>query len=116
MRRVALAASALLIVLSLQGCTEDPGQQESTGTPSVEVRFEDGEASPVERVRVEPGEELEVVVKADEPGSLHVHTDPEQELDYTAGTTTLTLTIDEPGVVDVESHELEAVVLQLEVG
>lgn len=117
MRRAALAASALLAVLTLQGCSEDPApQQESTGTTSVEITIEDGQASPMERVEVEPGEELELVVKADEPGSLHVHTDPEQELDYTAGTTTMTLTIDEPGVVDVESHELEAVVLQLEVG
>lgn len=117
MRRVALVASALLAVLSLQGCGEDPEQQqESAGTPSAEITIENGEASPLERVEVEPGEELELVVKADEPGSLHVHTEPEQELEYTAGTTTLTLTIDEPGVVDVESHELEAVVLQLQVG
>ena len=116
MRRVALAASALLAVLSLQGCSEEPAQQESAGATSVEITIENGEAPPLERVQVETGEEVELVVKADEPGSLHVHSDPEQELDYTAGTTTLTLTIDEPGVVDVESHELETLVLQLEVG
>jgi FtsP/CotA-like multicopper oxidase with cupredoxin domain len=61
------------------------------------------------------GEEVEVVVKSDTEGSLHVHSNPEQELDYGAGTTTLKLTIEDPGVVEVESHELETTVLQLEV-
>ena len=117
MRRVALAASALLAVFILQGCSDEPEQQESAATTtSVEITIKAGEASPLERVQVEPGEEVELVVKADEPGSLHMHTSPEDELDYTAGTTTLTLIIDEPGVVDVEAHELEALVLQLEVG
>ena len=116
MRRVALTVSALLTVLSLQGCSEEPAQPQSRDTTSAEITIENGEASPVERVRVDVGEPVELVVKADEPGSLHVHASSEQELDYTAGTTTLTLTIDEPGVVDVESHELGALVLQLEVG
>ena len=43
------------------------------------------------------------------------HSDPEQTFPYAAGTTTLKLTIDEPGVVDIERHEPEALVLQLEV-
>ena len=34
------------------------------------------------------GEEVELVVKSDEPGELHVHADPEQVLEYAAGTTT----------------------------
>lgn len=116
MRRVALAASAFLALPGLQGCSEEPEQQETSGTTSVEIIIENGEASPLERVPVEPGEEVELVVKSDEPGSLHVHSSPEQELEYSAGTTTLNLTIDEPGVVDVESHELGTLVLQLEVG
>jgi hypothetical protein len=45
-----------------------------------------------------------------------VHSDPEQELEYDAGTTTLTLTnLDRPGVVEVESHTLDKVIVQLEV-
>jgi hypothetical protein len=44
-----------------------------------------------------------------------VHSDPEQTIDYKAGTTTASLTIDRPGVVEVERHEPEALVLQLEV-
>ena len=68
-----------------------------------------------ERVAVDAGQPIEIVVKADAPGELHVHSTPEQELAYGTGTTTLKLTLDEPGVVDVESHHLEVVIVQLEV-
>jgi hypothetical protein len=54
-------------------------------------------------------------VTSDEAGELHVHSDPEQTLSYDEGTTTLELTVDQPGVVEVERHEPEALVLQLEV-
>ena len=44
-----------------------------------------------------------------------MHSTPEQELSYEAGTTDLPLTIDQPGIVDVESHDLDLVIVQLEV-
>ncbi|QBR93720.1 hypothetical protein [Nocardioides euryhalodurans] len=115
MRRAALALTALLTVLATTACGDDPEAEQQSGPESIEITIEDGESSPVQRVDVEAGEEIEIVVKADEPGTLHVHSDPEDELDYTAGTTTLSLSIDQPGVVEVESHELETQVLQLEV-
>ena len=50
------------------------------------------------------------------PGEIHVHSSPEQELEYDAGTTTLRAEpIDQPGIVDVESHALEKTIVQLEV-
>ena len=56
------------------------------------------------------------MVKADAEGEIHVHSDPEQELEYGAGTTTLTpFKIDKPGIVEVESHALEKTIVQLEV-
>ena len=115
MRGALLAVAALVTVLALGGCSEEPSEAEETGPTSVTLTFADGEAPPPERLEVGVGEEVEIVVKSDTEGELHVHTDPEQELAYGAGTTTLTLTVDEPGVVEVESHELETAVLQLEV-
>ena len=44
-----------------------------------------------------------------------MHSTPEQEIDYDAGTTEHEITIDRPGVVEVESHEPDSIVLQLEV-
>ena len=118
MRRVPLAATLLMTLLTLASCgSDDP--QDPGPTPAaerIELSFEGDGAPPTERVQVETGEEIELVVKSDEPGELHVHTKPGKVLKYAAGTTTLKLTIDEPGVVDVERHEPEALVLQLEVG
>ena len=44
-----------------------------------------------------------------------MHSSPEQEIEYGAGTTDKTLTIEQPGVVDVESHHLDQLIVQLEV-
>ncbi len=111
-----MAAAGLASVLALGGCSsDDPAPTQGTDSASVTLTFADGEAPAPERVDVAVGEKVEIVVKSDEAGELHVHTEPEQELEYSEGTTTLTLTIDEPGVYEVESHELEATVLQLEV-
>jgi len=114
-RGAVLAVAALVTVLALAGCSEEPSEAQEGSSSSVTLTFENGQAPPPERVEVGVGEEIEVIVKSDTEGSLHVHSDPEQEFDFTSGTTTLMLTIDEPGVVEVESHELEATVLQLEV-
>ncbi|WP_432477251.1 hypothetical protein [Nocardioides sp. GXQ0305] len=116
MRGAVLAVAGLLTVLALGGCSEEPSEAQEGGSgTSVTLTFEDGEAPAPERVEAGVGEEIEVIVKSDTEGELHVHSDPEQELDYGAGTTTLRLTVDQPGVVEVESHELDTVVLQLEV-
>ena len=62
------------------------------------------------------GQDVELGVTADEAGEIHVHSDPEQELEYDAGTSTVTIKgIDTPGTVDVESHSLDKVIVQLEV-
>ena len=120
MRRTASVLTGLLCTLPvLAGCgDDDTGGPPSSGddTAVVEITFSDGSVTPNgERVEVKAGEPIELVVTADEPGELHVHSSPEQELEYDAGTTPLELTIEQPGVVDVESHDPKVVVLQLEV-
>ncbi|MFL6001718.1 MAG: hypothetical protein ACJ72P_02815 [Nocardioides sp.] len=120
MRRTAAVVTVLLCALPiLAGCGDDAAEPPASGDDSstiINIEFSDGSVTPKgKRVEVKAGEPVELVVKADEPGELHVHSTPEQELEYGAGTTTLKLTIDQPGVVDVESHDLEVVVVQLEV-
>ena len=119
MRRILPAIAAMVAALALlTSC----GDEEPAGTHSdhdplvVEITFEGGTVEPSgERIAVEVGRPVELVVKADEGGEIHVHSKPEQELEYSEGTTTLPLTIDKPGVVDVESHDLDQVIVQLEV-
>jgi len=115
---VALLATVLTTLLSLAGCGSDEPKEGAKPTPDsarIELTFEGEEAPATERVQVERGEEIEIVIKSDDAGELHVHAESEEVLEYAAGTTTLKLTLDQPGVVDVERHEPEALVLQLEV-
>ena len=45
-----------------------------------------------------------------------MHSTPEQEYEYAAGTSTIDLTpIARPGIVDVESHTLDKTIVQLQV-
>lgn len=120
MRRFSFVLAVLLCALPLLaacGDEESDGTTPAAGTSaSIEIEFEGDKVTPNgERVEVGAGEPVELVVKSDQPGELHVHSTPEQVLSYGAGTTTLKLTLDEPGVVDVEAHDLEIVVVQLEV-
>ncbi|WP_210502711.1 hypothetical protein [Nocardioides xinjiangensis] len=68
-----------------------------------------------ERVELATGQALVLTVEADEAGELHVHSTPEQEIAYDEGTSEHEITIDRPGVVEVESHDPDVILLQLEV-
>ena len=120
MRRTAIVLTALLCASPvLAGCgDEETSAPTSSGddTTTVEITFSDGEVTPMgDRVEVDAGKPIELVVEADAPGELHVHSTPEKEFEYDAGSSTFELTIDEPGVVDVEAHDPKVVIVQLEV-
>lgn len=116
--RVLLPVAALGLALGLSACGgDDAAAPASSDEPAVvEVTFADGTVTPAgERVQVGVGQEVVLDITADEPGELHVHTTEEMELAYPEGTSEQTLTVDQPGVVDVESHDLDQVVVQLQV-
>lgn len=118
-KATALAIAAALLLVGA-GCSGDDGNggdnpQRKDGDP-IKITFLGDSVKPNgERVEVKVDEEIELVVTADAPGQLHVHSTPEQTFEYDEGTETFTLKIDKPGVVDVESHELEQIIVQLEV-
>lgn len=138
-RLAALAAPlTLVLALGLAGCggeSDDTstgssgGQSSSSGssgssgssssegdTVSVTITREGDTFTPNgERVDLAIGQTLDLTIEADTAGELHVHSTPEQEIAYEAGTSEHQITIDRPGVVEVESHEPEVVLLQLEV-
>jgi hypothetical protein len=68
-----------------------------------------------ERVELEIGQALVLTIEADEAGEIHVHSTPEQEISYDAGTSEHEIVVDRPGVVEVESHDPDVILLQLEV-
>ena len=120
-----LAPLALVLSLGLTACGGSDDADPPTGTQSssnegdsvaVTVTREGDSFTPNgERVELAVGQTLVLTVTADEAGEMHVHSTPEQEVAYEAGTSEHEITIDRPGVVEVESHEPDTVVLQLEV-
>lgn len=141
LRPVVLSLSALLL---LTGCGSSDSPESSGGsssssssTPSpsasgsasespsptaepagtvVRITVADGAATPQGKaVRVAIGEPVTLRIESDAPGELHIHSTPEQELAFEAGTTEEELTFDRPGVVDVESHDLDQLLYRLEV-
>jgi hypothetical protein len=116
--RMRVLASAVVLTVALLGLTACGDDDSAPTTPvSIKVTIEGDTVTPNgERVKVAVGQPVELHVTADAPGEIHVHSDPEQELEYDAGTSTVEIEpIDQPGVVDVESHALEQVIVQLEV-
>jgi hypothetical protein len=120
-----LAPLALVLALGLTACGDGGDADPPTSTPSsstdgdsvaVTVTREGDTFTPNgERIELGVGQTLVLTVTADEAGEFHVHSTPEQEIEYDAGTSEHEITIDRPGVVEVESHEPASVVLQLEV-
>ena len=121
MRRTLATLTVLLCAAPLAACGgSDSGAApdgSSSGPKVIEVTVEGDSVTPNgERVEVATGQDVELKVTADAPGEIHVHSDPEQELEYDAGESTVTIDgIDTPGTVDVESHTLDKVIVQLEV-
>ena len=115
--RAALLLALSLTVLAATGTACSGGGEGGTSAPEViEVTFTGDSVSPSgERIDVSAGQPLTFEVTAEKAGEIHVHSDPEQTLEYDAGETTLELTLDRPGVVNVESHELDQVIVSVAV-
>lgn len=116
LHRAGAVLAGLALIAGLSACGDDSGAKDGTsGDPvTIDITFEDGSVTPNgDRVDVKVGQPIDLVVTADEPGELHMHTDPEQSISYEAGTKTYQVEIDRPGVVVVESHELDKTVVSL---
>jgi len=123
MRRLMATMAVLLgAVALLSACGSSNGSDNGTGTGSdkplvIDVTFSGSTVTPNgDRVDVAVGQKVEFVVKADAAGEIHVHSTPEKELEYNAGTTELTVgPFDTPGLIAVESHALNKTIVQLQV-
>lgn len=121
MRRILATVAVVTCTLgSVTACGDDDdgGSNGSDAEPKIiKIRFADGKVTPNgESVEVDAGQPIEFVVAADEPGEIHIHSEPEHELSYGEGEEEFpAIEFDKPGVVVVESHDLEQVIVQLEV-
>lgn len=48
-------------------------------------------------------------------GQIHVHSSPEQHIDFPVGTSKVTLTFSIPGTIEVEDHALDRQIVQIQV-
>ncbi len=118
-----LTAVLALGLTSCGGGEADPPAGTSASTPTQDgdsvaftvTRAGDTFTPNGERVDLGVHQTLVLTITSDVAGEFHVHSTPEQEIAYDAGTSEHEITIDRPGVVEVESHEPASVVLQLEV-
>lgn len=116
-RIVALVATACLSLALLAGCGDSETPAAPTTDPLViSVTFDGDDVTPAgDRVEVAVGQPIELDVTADAAGEIHIHSDPEQEVEYAAGTSTIKVApVSRPGIVDVESHTLGKTIVQLE--
>jgi predicted small secreted protein len=123
---LAIPAALVAVTLTLGGCSSDAGSDSSgsggassssssAGT-TIEITIKGGKVTPHgDRVKTGVGDPVTLKIDADTAGEIHVHSSPEQEIEFPKGTSTKKLTIDRPGIVDVEDHALEQVIVQLEV-
>ncbi len=118
LRLTAAAAISGLALLGLSGCSEDSSTatpDESSEPTSIQVTVEGDSITPAgERVKVSVGEPVTLEIDSDREGELHVHSTPEQEISFSEGASEHELVLDRPGIVEVESHDPDIVVLQLE--
>ncbi len=93
-----------------------PGEEPTADGTVIEITIQGDTVDPNgERVDVPLGEPVTLDITADREGELHVHSTPEQEVEFQHGDTEVELTFDKPGVVDVEDHESGKVIVQLQV-
>ncbi|MEI5672692.1 MULTISPECIES: fimbrillin family protein [Nocardioides] len=117
-RRVLASAAVIVATLALtSACGDEEEPPAGNGEPvSFDITFDGDTVTPRgAEETIAKGSDIELVVEADKPGELHVHSSPEQQVEYGAGTTTIPVKLanQAPGVVDIESHDLDQVVIRL---
>ena len=118
-----IAGALVVAVLMVAGCGGDTGTVSSSPNPSpdqpedvvVDIAIRDGEVTPQgDRVDVKVGQTVTLRITSDAHETIHVHSEPEQEFEVEDGDDVeKSLTIDVPGQVAVEAHDLDVTIVQL---
>src|SRR3954447_1622728 len=90
-----------------------PGDDAPAG-PSLEVTIKGDKIDPLNKsLEVTVGQTLTLDVTSDRAGELHVHSSPEQELEFDAGRTRLEVTLNQAGQVDIEEHASDSLIARV---
>jgi hypothetical protein len=120
-RSLGLVVATAALALSLTACSDDSsgsGDGSSDQPVTVDITESGGKIEPVGQVvKASTGQDITLVVTSDADDEIHVHSDPEHEFEVKAGDQQqkFTFSVDTPGTIVVESHELDVTILKLEV-
>jgi hypothetical protein len=134
-RRLFVAVLVGAVAVAVAGCGDGGSQGQSkagasdqlTATPSataspaagsevIAVTITADSVTPSgSKVEVKRNQPIVLEIDASAAGEIHVHSTPEKQIAFPAGESAVTITIDQPGVVDVEDHSLDRLIVQLEV-
>lgn len=93
-----------------------PEEEHTDLGPLLTVTIDGQEVLPnADEIDLSTGEKVLITVDSDRAGELHVHSTPEQFIEFDAGTTQAKLVLQTPGSVEVEDHDTGAVVALIEV-
>lgn len=93
-----------------------PAAESTDLGPLLTVTIDGEKVSPnAMEIDLDTGEKLLVAIDSDRAGELHVHSAPEQFIEYAEGTTKGEIVVNTPGTVEVEDHDTGAVVAVIEV-
>ena len=92
-----------------------PPTQPDDDAVVLDITIADGEVTPAgETVDAKVGQQIELRVDSDAEDELHVHSNPEHEFEVKAADgQDFTFTIEQPGQVEIETHETGVVVAEL---
>lgn len=133
-RALAAAVAAATLAISLSACADSskPGtladheihatpSAQVTGTPAtnakvISVTVTGSSVTPNGgQIEIKPGQPIVFKIQADAQGEVHVHSSPATAIFYPAGASEASITITQPGIVEVEIENLGKPVAQLEV-
>ncbi len=126
-RATLLAAPLLCLTLGLAGCGDDgatPGTADDTTTSGgpqqplvIDITIADGEVDPAgQSLEATVGQPIELHVDSDADDEVHVHSSPEHEYEVKPGDDQVfTFSIDQPGEVEIETHETGVVIAEVSV-
>ena len=93
----------------------EPSDEPDDDAVVLDITIADGEVTPAgETVEAKVGQPIELRVDSDAEDELHVHSNPEHEFEVKAADgQDFTFTIEQPGQVEIETHETGVVVAEL---
>ena len=82
-----------------------PEQQGPSAAATIRVLIQGDSVTPVaEQVEIGVGDTVEVLVRSDRAGELHVHSTPERVVALRRGRSVVPVRLERPGSVDIEEH------------